>query len=323
MENTKMIGVALSILFTAICTIGIYAQTSNSQYVISAKAGGVNYTSGDVKTTRKDTTEALIVSIQDTLENGDQIQTGPDGRAEILLNPGSYLRLSENSTLEFTDTSFDSLRVKLRSGTAIVEVAGDDDELAPVELKIADAVLLFDKKGVYRVEYREPEIATVRIHKGRVGINGDEIGDGKEIVVDRGKVIGTAKFDMKEQDSFDLWSATRAESLAEANKKLSTDTVSRLFSSYSNAPFSRRRGFSGYWLFDPHFGSRIFLPYYSGWSSPYGHGYRPGFGVSHSGHGFWGKVFGGGTGIGVGTGRSRQRPIIIRHPVSHGRGRRH
>ena len=126
MENTKMIGVALSILFTAICTIGIYAQTSNSQYVISAKAGGVNYTSGDVKTTRKDTTEALIVSIQDTLENGDQIQTGPDGRAEILLNPGSYLRLSENSTLEFTDTSFDSLRVKLRSGTAIVEVAGDD-----------------------------------------------------------------------------------------------------------------------------------------------------------------------------------------------------
>lgn len=317
-----MIGIALSVLFTAICTIGVYAQASNSQYVISARAGGVNYISGDVKTTRKDTTEALIVSTQDTLENGDQIQTGPDGRVEILLNPGSYLRLSENSILELTDTSLDSLRVKLTSGTAIVEVSGDDDELAPVELKIAGAVLLFDKKGVYRVEYREPEIATVRIHKGRVRINGDEIGDGKEIVVDRGTVIGTAKFDNKDQDSFELWSTTRAERLAEANKKLSDDTVSRLFSRYGEDPFSRRKGFSGYWLFDPLFGGRTFLPYYSGWSSPYGHRYRRGFGVAHLGHGFWGKVFGGRTGIGNGSGRSRPRPIIIRHPVSHGRGRR-
>lgn len=323
MKNTKMIGVAISVLFTAIFAIDVYAQASNSQYVISAKAGGVNYISGDVKMTRKDTTETLLVSTQDTLENGDQIQTGPDGRAEILLNPGSYLRLSENSILELTDTSFDSLRVKLRSGAAIVEVAGDDDELAPVELKIADAIVLFDKKGVYRVDYREPAIATIRIQKGLARINGDEIGDGKEIVIDRGKIIGTGKFDKKEQDSFDLWSATRAERLAEANKKLSDDAVSRLSSRYGKDLFSRRRGFSGYWLFDPLFGSRTFLPYYSGWSSPYGHRYRRGFGVAHSGHGFWGKVFGGRTGIGIGPGRSRPRPVILRHPVSHGRGRRH
>lgn len=316
MKNTNMIGAALSILFTAICTINVYAQANNSQYVISAKAGGINFVFGEVTTRRKTATEALPASTLDTLENGDQIQTGPDGRAEILLNPGSYLRLGENSVIEFIDTSLDSLRIKLSSGVALIEVAGDDDEIAPVELTLAGSSVLFDKQGLYRVQYREPETATIRIQKGSLRSGDEKIDDGKEIVLDHGSVAATAKFDKKEQDEFSQWSTSRAKTVAEANARLSKDTVSRLSSGFSGNSFNRRRRFSGYWLYDPFFGSRTFLPFYSGWSSPYGHRYRRGFGFSHS---WFGSFRQPSTRINTRI----FRPVIIRSPVKHGGGRRH
>lgn len=312
-----MIGVALSVLFTAICTISVYAQASNSQYVISAKAGGINFVSGEVRTIRKATAEAVPVSTLDTLESGDQIQTGPDGRAEILLNPGSYLRLGENSVIEFIDTSLDSLRIKLSSGVALIEVAGDDDEIAPVELTLAGSSVLFDKRGLYRAQYREPETATVRIQKGRLRMADEIIGDGKEIVIDRGKLVATAKFDNKEQDDFSQWSTSRAKTVAEANERLSKDTVSRLSSTYrGSGSLGRTRRLSGYWLYDPFFGGRTFLPFYSGWSSPYGHRYHRGFGFSHARFRSFRQPS---TRIHTRI----YRPIIIRSPVKHGGGRRH
>lgn len=315
MYKKTIISVSLSILLAVVFAVTADAQSNTNQYVVSAKAGGVNFVSGEVTTVRKITAVPVPASTLATLENGDTIQTGPDGRAEILLNPGSYLRVGENSVVEFTDTSLDSLRLKLSSGVALIEVAGDDDEVAPVELTIAGASVLFDKKGVYRVQYREPETATVRILKGRVMIDGEKIGDGKEIVFDRGRLADTAKFDKKEQDDFSRWNVDRAKTVAEANSRLSRDTVSRLSSSYRNSSFNRRRGFSGYWLYDPFYRSRTFLPFYSGWSSPYGHRYHRGFGFSHSGFGSIRRPT-----VRINTRISR--PVVIRHPVKHG-GRRH
>lgn len=314
MYKKTIISVSLSILLAVVFAVTTDAQSNTNQYVVSAKAGGINFVSGQVTTVRKTTAAAVPASTLDTLDSGDKIQTGPDGRAEILLNPGSYLRLGENSSIEFVDTSLDSLRLMLRSGVALIEVAGDDDEVAPVELTFAGSSVRFDKKGVYRVQYREPEIVTVRIQKGGVKIGDEKVGDGKEIVFDRGKQVATAKFDKKEQDDFSQWNVDRAKTVAEANSRLSKDTVSRLSSSYRNSSVNRRRGFSGYWLYDPFYRSRTFLPFYSGWSSPYGHRYHRGFGFSHSGFGSIRRPT-------VVIHRTH-RPVVIRHPVKHG-GRRH
>lgn len=314
MKNTKSIIVSLSFLLTVVSAVAIHGQTTSDRYVISAKAGGVNFVTGDVKTTKKASTEAAPASIREALENGDEIRTGADGRVEVLLNPGSYLRLGPNSALEIIDTSLDSLRLRLTSGDAIFEVSGDDDEIAPVEIDVANASVVLEKQGIYRVQYREPEIATVRVQKGRVRIGDEKISEGKEIVIDRGTQVAVAEFDKKEQDDFAEWSATRAKTIAEANAKLSKDSVSSLSSRYRNGLSGRRRGFSGYWLYDPFFGGRTFLPFYSRWSSPYGHRYHRGFGFSHS----WFRSFGRPS---VRIHRS-YRPVVIRHPVKHG-GRRH
>jgi hypothetical protein len=58
----------------------------------------------------------------DTLEVGDRVSTAANGKAEILLNPGSFLRLGGASAFEFNSTSLDDLELRLDSGSAILEV---------------------------------------------------------------------------------------------------------------------------------------------------------------------------------------------------------
>src|SRR5205807_3938044 len=58
------------------------------------------------------------------LENGDVINVGGDGRVEVLLNPGIYLRLFSNTEVTLLDVSPDNLKVKLSKGSAILEILG-------------------------------------------------------------------------------------------------------------------------------------------------------------------------------------------------------
>ncbi|HEY6233136.1 MAG TPA: hypothetical protein VIW64_17865, partial [Pyrinomonadaceae bacterium] len=69
--------------------------TGNAQnrekFVISARAGGVNAVTGRASM-RHGNTEWQQLTIKEDLEAGDVVKTGLDGRVEMLLNPGSYLR---------------------------------------------------------------------------------------------------------------------------------------------------------------------------------------------------------------------------------------
>ncbi|MDQ3750897.1 MAG: FecR domain-containing protein, partial [Acidobacteriota bacterium] len=111
-------------LMTALFAAFTFAQESrrtvseiSSLYVISAKAGGVNFVEGKVAVTRKVGKSGYLLK-GDTLEIGDKVSTGADGRAEILLNPGSFVRLAENSSFEFASTSLEDLQLKLNGGSA-------------------------------------------------------------------------------------------------------------------------------------------------------------------------------------------------------------
>src|SRR5438132_1193418 len=101
------------------------ATAASSLYVISAKAGIVNFVSGKVSVRKMGAKGGNLLK-GDNLEIGDQVSTGEDGKAEILLNPGSYLRLSENAEFEFVTTSLDDLQVKITRGSSIFEVIADN-----------------------------------------------------------------------------------------------------------------------------------------------------------------------------------------------------
>ena len=130
--KTKLIRVFVGIVIGAFVCVTANAQdnkiraAAGDKYVISAKAGGVNETGGDVTIRRADGTAGHLVK-GDDLNIGDQVYTGTDGKAEVLLNPGSYMRVGSDTAFEFTTTSLDDLRLKLGSGSAIFEVIADDD----------------------------------------------------------------------------------------------------------------------------------------------------------------------------------------------------
>src|SRR5215831_19164590 len=89
-----------------------FTQEEKRQNLVSASAGDVNFTEGDVKV-KTATTDWGALASGDTLKNGDSVKTGTGGRAEILLNPGSYLRLSGDTEFQFDDTSLDNLRLRV------------------------------------------------------------------------------------------------------------------------------------------------------------------------------------------------------------------
>lgn len=217
------------------------------------------------------------------LGSGDIVRTGATGRVEMLLNPGSYLRAAENSEFELTNASLDVLQVKLLRGSVIVEVAGADEARTFIEVTTPQTKVAIDRKGLYRTNLVQ-DGTEVLVRKGRATVSGyasltTELKDGRKILVSGGVPVVT-KFDKKEQDTFDLWSQQRAETLVASNRRLPNSAIARSYATYSNSGFGLRRGYrsSGLWVYDPFFRGRTFLPFYTGWSSPYGHGYSHGFG---------------------------------------------
>ena len=256
---------------------------NREQYVISAKAGGVNSIFGDVALKRRGETQWQPLNQQDELDSGDMLRTGANGRVEILLNPGSYLRAGENSEVELTNASLDMLQLKLVKGSSIVEVAGADEARTLIEVRTPQTKVAIDRKGLYRIDVVAPNATEVFVRKGRAmigeGFLATEVKDGKKIRVGDGTSVVT-KFDKKQQDAFDLWSEQRAETLVAANRRLSNSAIARSYANYSRTGFGWRSGFrsSGLWIYDPLFRGRTFFPFFTGWSSPYGHGYSHGFG---------------------------------------------
>src|SRR5690606_9602150 len=89
------------------------------QYVISAKAGGVNLVEGSATVVRADgRTRSLIKG--DKIEVGERVSTEAGARSEVLLNPGSYLRMGPNTSFEFESTSLDDLSIDVSRGSAML-----------------------------------------------------------------------------------------------------------------------------------------------------------------------------------------------------------
>ena len=89
---------SLYLLFAAVLTCSGFVTAEAQQrerFVISAKAGGINAVSGRTGVQSQGSSEWELLTIKDNLEAGDVVKTGIDGRVEMLLNPGSYLRVAE------------------------------------------------------------------------------------------------------------------------------------------------------------------------------------------------------------------------------------
>lgn len=266
-------------------------SASGDLYVISAKAGGVNYIEGSAVALRADGTSGRIIR-GDELKAGDVVETGPDARLEILLNPGSFVRLDRNTKFELTTTDLDDLKLKVLSGSAIFEVFASDDFKVTVNTPLSELYLI--KSGVYRVDVGPDGIAQLEVWRGKAETEEDADGTlkkGRTATLD-GSEVTVAKFDRGDKDEFEEWSKDRAELIAKANKKLKSKTLEpSLLRGFRSDVWDCYQSI-GLWVYSPRYGTYSFLPFGYGWRSPYGHGFRTSTGICYDPTYFYGRPYG-------------------------------
>jgi hypothetical protein len=284
-----------------------YSQ-NREKFVVSAKAGGVNAVTGGASMRHRNT-EWLQLTIKEDLEAGDVVKTGVDGRVEMLLNPGSYMRVGENSEFELADNSLENLEVRLIRGTAIVEVTGADDEELFIGITTPHTRMSIVRRGLYRVSVVPGDTTELIVRKGRVMLEGShtKVKGGNKVVFSSNSfsVAKLEKAEKKAVDALDSWSKDRSQMLAKENGRISDRTFKTLASGFSDGGWFGRSFFqsrrSGFW-FRSGGSCYTFVPYYGAFGSPYGGGYSRAF----FGGGFGG--WGGRQGFGPGRPRGYEGP---------------
>jgi hypothetical protein len=183
------------------------------------------------------------------------------------------------------DTSLERVRLRVDNGSAIAEITADTKDSA-TEIQTPHGNIVLTKKGLYRVNVAR-EATELMVRKGEVRVGGTQ----GEIKVKKNEVLtmsssggltaqNKSSFDKNAQDAFDTWSRERAETLVALNRRLGDGEVDNALDSYlsSNRRWSSRYSPFGLWVYDSSFGYRTFLPFASGWGSPYGFGYRSSLG---------------------------------------------
>lgn len=247
------------------------ASVVSDLYVISAKAGGVNYTEGKVTVSKNNSRSGYLLR-GDRLETGERVSTGPDGRVEILLNPGSYVRLGENTDFEFVSTSLDDLKINLIRGSAMFELIADDEFKVAIQTPKAEFRAI--ESGVYRVDVLADGSGKISVWEGKAEIgNAAAVTKVKEsrYAIVNGSNVTVEKFDRDDKSELEIWSKARAKELAKINSKLRRDDIrNSLLNSFNRRGWGFYDSF-GLWVFDRFSGQYCFVPFGYGWGSPYGY----------------------------------------------------
>lgn len=264
----------LSIAFVLCCSVVNLAQ-NREKFVISAKAGGVNAVTGDASVHGRGESDWQRLMITDDLDAGDRVRTAYDGRVEILLNPGSYLRVGGDSELELSDNSLSNLELRLLRGTAIVEATGVDGLELNINISTPHTKLAIVRRGLYRLSVVPGDATELIVRKGHVILSDThtKVKGGNKVIFSA-TTVSVAKLTKeekkaKEKEEVDVWSKKRAETLAKANRRITDRMLNSAFASYANSDsFFRSR--SGIWFYIGRENCYTFLPFFYGWNSPYG-----------------------------------------------------
>jgi len=244
--------------FTRIAGLTIaFAAASVAQDVISAHSGLIHYTEGDVSLDGK--TVARKAAEFPTMKEGQELRTDR-GRVEVLLTPGVFLRVSENSAVRMVKNQLVDTKLELLEGSALLEV-GELEKAQALAMAVGNANIEFSKKGLFRLDASP---ARIRVYDGSALLMRESerltLKEGREALLD--STLTATKFDKEDDDAFYRWASRRSGYIAAANvvaaKRVSDGSMS--FTS-SN------------WVYNPYFGMFTFLPYGGMYMSPFGYRY--------------------------------------------------
>jgi hypothetical protein len=248
-------------LFVLGAVVSLATGWALAQSVISAHSGVVHYIEGRVLLDGKPVISKFGQFPE--LKDDQELRT-EEGRAEMLLTPGVFLRIGENSSVRMISNRLTDTRVELVSGAALVECADILKDNA-ITLVYKDWTVALEKKGLYRLD---SDPARLRVFDGEALVSGNkqEASVRKQKELFFGPVLSADRFESKETDELYSWSSHRSESLSYANVSAAKSLLDS-GSSYG----------TGGWQYNPWYGMFTFVPLGGVYYSPFGYGfYSPG-----------------------------------------------
>lgn len=259
-----------SIAFVVLLLTAFLSSAISAQHLISSKAGFVNHVSGKVYILRQDSEdgEQGRASLGTQMREGDKLSTVTGSYAEVLLNPGSYLRLNEMTEVRAVKTNLNQVQFEVIKGSVILEVGEMIDKKSLIELTTPHGALFVIKDGLYRIDLKN-EMTMVAARQGEIYVGTrEEVLANKAFKIGRGKVAqltGTptpilAKLNQDSVDGFDTYSFGRAEKLMAANAMALRQSRNSKSLAYG-------------WMFDASTSCYTFIPRRGVFWSPYGFGF--------------------------------------------------
>lgn len=221
-------------------------QLPTTQFLVSTRAGLVNYVQG-----------SATVKAATSVPAGKVVQTGPNGAVELLLNPGSYLRMGEDTQVVLEKVELYDIAVRILAGSAIIEANGFDKDL-PLSVATGNLKMEIIKDGIYLFADGKVVVVDGKIRDAENGViygKGYQISDDQGYRAQKVKTFTTA---------LELWSQKRDAQIAQANL-----SVAKTLRSTPNLPID---SLFDVWLFSPAFGSFVYMPG-GRYRSPYGYRY--------------------------------------------------
>jgi len=244
------IRLSVSALVAGVLTAGMgYAQQA-----ISAQSGMVHYIEGSVYANGK-AVESKFGQFP-ALRSGEELRT-EDGKAELLLTPGAFLRVAEHSSVRMLSNRLSDTRVEVLSGSVMVEC----DELLKdnaLALVYQGKSVQLEKRGLYRLD---TEPAQFQVYDGVAVIQSE----GGQLTLKRGKatsldeVLVARNFNPQRYDELYAWNRQRSGSLAYASISAAQTLLD-----------NRTAWTTGGWMWSPLLDEFTFVPRSGLLSSPFG-----------------------------------------------------
>lgn len=242
----------------SLATLSVAALAQNT---VSARPGTLNYVEGQASVEGRELTSGSVNNI--SLKAGETLSTA-NGKAEVLLTPGIFLRMGASSSVRMISPDLTHTEIRLEQGRANVEV----DQIFPenrilVDLPNGQAQIM--KKGLYAFAAGNSAVSVfdgqANVYPGsdlEADIKPIEVKGSRRLVL-TGDQQKPERFNKDEaQDDLYKWGSLRSQYLGEANVSLASEYA----------------GASGF---------------YPGWywaGSPYGYTWLPGNGLFWNPYGF-------------------------------------
>jgi hypothetical protein len=266
-----------SLLLAGILSVPAYSAPRAGS-MAPAQPGTLNYIEGQASIDSQPLNQNSVGNAG--LQPGQTLAT-QNGRVEVLLTPGVFLRVADNSAVRMDSPGLSNTAVTLQSGRAMVEVA----EILPANNLVVTengAGIRLDKRGVYDFDANRGVVrvfdgeATVTVNNQNVKVKG-----GHEFAFNAPKLKAQGFDKTAGQDDFYRWSSLRASYLAEANVN-----AARLYANgygwngpgwYWDPYFTAYTWIPGDGIFWSPFGWGFYSPWLVGYAPYYGFGYRGGY----------------------------------------------